>query len=110
MELRRASLVEPPEPLLDAPEVPVADPLARLVEHEPALDHITVIMVGDDVPLEILQEHKKLTLKYQNAMKMLGGVGKRSLGSLHIMEEMARSNLRAYERCHGLTESDNHLI
>jgi hypothetical protein len=61
-------------------------------------------------PLEILQEHKKLTLKYQNAMKMLGGVGKRSLGSLHIMEEMARSNLRAYERCHGLTESDNHLL
>ena len=61
-------------------------------------------------PLEILQEHKKLTLKYQNAMKMLGGVGKRSLGSLHIIEEMARSNLKAYERCHGLTESDNHLL
>ena len=61
-------------------------------------------------PLEILQEHKKLTLKYQNAMKMLGGVGKRSLGSLHNIEEMARSNLKAYERCHGLTESDNHLL
>jgi len=61
-------------------------------------------------PLEILQEHKKLTLKYQNAMKMLGGVGKRSLGSLHIMEEMARSNLRAYERCHEITEADNHLL
>ena len=61
-------------------------------------------------PLEILQELKKLTLKYQNAMKMLGGVGKRSLGSLHIMEEMARSNLRAYERCHEITEADNHLL
>jgi len=61
-------------------------------------------------PPEILQEHKKLTLKYQNAMKMLGGVGKRSLGSLHIMEEMARSNLRAYERCHEITEADNHLL
>ena len=61
-------------------------------------------------PIEILQEHKKLTLKYQNAMKSLGGAGKRSLGSLHIIEEMARSNLRAYERCHGLTESDNHLL
>ena len=61
-------------------------------------------------PLEILQEHKKLTLKYQNAMKMLGGVGKRSSGTMHIIEEMARSNLRAYERCHGLTESDNHLL
>ena len=61
-------------------------------------------------PLEILQEHKKLALKYQNAMKMLGGVGKRSLGSLHIMEEMARSNLRAYERCHEITEADNHLL
>jgi hypothetical protein len=61
-------------------------------------------------PLEILQEHKKLTLKYQNAMKALGGVGKRTSGLLPMIEEMARSNLKAYERCHGLTESDNHLL
>ena len=61
-------------------------------------------------PLEILEEHKRLTLKYKNAMKALGGVGKRSSGSLLIGEEMARSNLKSYERCHGLTESDNHLL
>lgn len=65
---------------------------------------------GKKFPLEILQEHMRLTVKYRNAMKSLGGMGKRSLGSLHIIEEMARSNLRAYERCHGLTESDNHLL
>jgi predicted ATPase len=61
-------------------------------------------------PLEILQEHKKLTLKYRNAMKALGGVGKKTSVTLQAIEEMARSNLRAYERCHGLTESDNHLL
>lgn len=61
-------------------------------------------------PLEILQEHKKLTMKYRNAMKVLGGVGKRSSGSLHIGEEMARSNLRAYERFHEINEEDNHLL
>ena len=27
--------------------------------------------------LEVLQEHRKLTLKYRNAMKALGGVGKK---------------------------------
>ena len=61
-------------------------------------------------PLEILQEHRKLTLKYRNAMKALGGVGRRSSGTLQAIEEMARSNLRAYERCHGVSEADNHLL
>lgn len=61
-------------------------------------------------PIEILQEHKRLILKYRNAMKALGGVGKRTSGTLQAVEEMARSNLRAYERCHGLTESDNHIL
>jgi len=60
--------------------------------------------------LEILQEHRKLTLKYRNAMKALGGVGKKTSATLQMIEEMARSNLKAYERCHGLTESDNHLL
>jgi hypothetical protein len=43
-------------------------------------------------------------------MKALGGVGKKTSVTLQAIEEMARSNLRAYERCHGLTESDNHLL
>jgi hypothetical protein len=60
--------------------------------------------------LEVLQEHKKLTLKYRNAMNALGGVGKRTSHALQVVEEMARSNLKSYERCHGLTESDNHLL
>lgn len=59
---------------------------------------------------EILQEHRKLTIKYRNAMKALGGVGKRTSGTLQLVEEMARSNLRAYERCHEITEADNHLL
>jgi len=61
-------------------------------------------------PLEILQEHKRLTLKYRNAMKALGGVGRRTSGTLQAVEEMARSNLKAYERCHEITELDNHLL
>ena len=61
-------------------------------------------------PLEILQEHMRLTMKYRNAMKSLGGVGKRTSGTLQAIEEMARSNLRAYERCHEITEADNHLL
>lgn len=60
--------------------------------------------------LEVLQEHRKLTLKYRNAMKALGGVGKKPSYTLTCVEEMARSNLRSYERQHGLTESDNHLL
>jgi hypothetical protein len=61
-------------------------------------------------PLEILEEHKRLTLKYKNAMKALGGVGRKSSHTLMGVEEMARSNLKAYERCHGITEDDNHLL
>lgn len=60
--------------------------------------------------LETLQEHRNLTMKYKNAMKVLGGVGKRSSGALLVVEEMARSNLKAYERCHEITEADNHLL
>jgi hypothetical protein len=60
--------------------------------------------------LEILQEHRKLVLKYRNAMKALGGVGKKPSHTLLSVEEMARSNLRAYERCHSITEKDNHLL
>ena len=60
--------------------------------------------------LEMLQELKKLVMKYRNAMKALGGVGKKSSHTLRGVEEMARSNLKSYERCHGITEDDNHLL
>lgn len=43
-------------------------------------------------------------------MKALGGVGKKSSYALQCVEEMARSNLKSYERQHGLTEKDNHLL
>lgn len=59
---------------------------------------------------EVLQEHKKLVIKYRNAMKALGGVGKKSSYALQCLEEMARSNLRSYERQHQVSEKDNHLL
>ena len=54
---------------------------------------------------EILEAHAKLQAKFDSAMGRSGGVRGRAGRALIEEEEVARSNLRAFERAHGLTPS-----
>ncbi len=54
---------------------------------------------------EILEAHAKLQAKFDSAMGKSGGVRGRAGRALIEEEEVARSNLRAFERAHGLTPS-----
>ena len=57
------------------------------------------------VPKEILQEHERLVREYQIAIYRIGG-NRRVSKSLRDAEEVARANLRAFERRHDLTSPD----
>ena len=54
---------------------------------------------------EILEAHAKLQARFDSAMGKSGGVRGRAGRALIEEEEIARSNLRAFERAHGLTPS-----
>jgi hypothetical protein len=54
---------------------------------------------------ELLEEHAKLQARFDSAMGKSGGVRGRAGRALIEEEEVARSNLRAFERAHGLTPS-----
>jgi hypothetical protein len=53
--------------------------------------------------MEILEQHAKLQARFDSAMGKSGGVRGRAGRALIEEEEVARSNLRAVERAHGLT-------
>jgi hypothetical protein len=53
--------------------------------------------------MEILEQHAKLQARFDSAMGKSGGVRGRAGRALIEEEEVARSNLRAFERAHGLT-------
>jgi hypothetical protein len=55
--------------------------------------------------MEILEQHAKLQARFDSAMGKSGGVRGRAGRALIEEEEVARSNLRAFERAHGLTPS-----
>ncbi len=52
---------------------------------------------------EVLEAHARLKLRFESAMNKSGGVRGRAGRALIEEEEIARSNLRAFERAHGLT-------
>ena len=52
---------------------------------------------------EILEEHSRLKAAFESAMSKSAGVRGRAGRTLIEQEEVARSNLRAFERAHGLT-------
>lgn len=54
---------------------------------------------------ELQQQHGKLIREYQMALYRIGGM-RRVSKSLRDAEEVARANLRAFERRHGLTSPD----
>jgi hypothetical protein len=54
---------------------------------------------------EVLEAHAKLQARFDSAMGKSGGVRGRAGRALIEEEEVARSNLRAFERAHGLTAS-----
>jgi hypothetical protein len=54
---------------------------------------------------EVLEAHAKLQARFDSAMGKSGGVRGRAGRALIEEEEVARSNLRAFERAHGLTPS-----
>ena len=54
---------------------------------------------------EVLEAHAKLQARFDSAMGKSGGVRGRAGRALIEEEEIARSNLRAFERAHGLTPS-----
>ena len=54
---------------------------------------------------EVLEAHAQLQAKFESAMGKSGGVRGRAGRALIEEEEVARSNLRAFERAHGLTPS-----
>ena len=54
---------------------------------------------------EIMQEHGRLQREYQTAVYRLSSSPKKSKASRDA-EEVARANLFAFERRHGLTSSD----
>lgn len=58
---------------------------------------------------EILERHALLRREYEVATYRTSGVGKRTPKSLLDAEEVARSNLRAFERLHGLTSADHRV-
>lgn len=57
------------------------------------------------VSKEILEQHRILVREYQTMLSKRGNVAKPSR-SLRESEEVARANLRAFERLHGLTSPD----
>lgn len=57
------------------------------------------------VSKEILEQHRLLIREYQTMLQKRGPVNKPSR-SLRESEEVARANLRAFERLHGLTSPD----
>lgn len=73
-----------------------------------SLWNITDSGVDEPIPLskEILQEHARLQREYTSAVYRMGSAGKKTPKSLRDNEEVARANLRAFERRHGLTSAD----
>lgn len=63
--------------------------------------------VDEPQPLskEIMQQHAMLVREYATAVYRRGGL-RRVARSIREAEEVARANLRAFERRHGLTSSD----
>ncbi len=55
------------------------------------------------IPIEILQEHSRLKAKFEGIMAITGVENGRVSRALMEEEEVSRSNLRAFERAHGLT-------
>lgn len=55
------------------------------------------------VTKEILEEHGRLKYKFERALEKAAGTRGRVGRALMEEEEVARSNLRAFERLHGLT-------
>jgi hypothetical protein len=58
---------------------------------------------GPTVTKEVLEEHEKLKYKFDRALEKAAGTRGRVGRALMEEEEVARSNLRAFERLHGLT-------
>lgn len=54
---------------------------------------------------EVMQRHAELVLEYTRAANRMGD-GRRTSSAVRDAEEVARSNLKAFERIHGLTSSD----
>lgn len=68
---------------------------------------ITDSGIDEPKPLskEVMEQHSKLIREYASAVYRMGGM-KRVSKSIRDAEEVARANLRAFERLHGLTPSD----
>ena len=58
---------------------------------------------------EVVERYTFLRREYEVATYRTSNVGKRPPKSLLDAEEVARSNLRAFERLHGLTSSDHRI-
>ena len=58
---------------------------------------------GPTATKEVLEEHEKLKYKFGRALEKAAGTRGRVGRALMEEEEVARSNLRAFERLHGLT-------
>ncbi len=58
---------------------------------------------------EMMERYAFLRREYEGATYRTSGVGKRPPKSLLDAEEVARSNLRTFERLHGLTSSDHRI-
>jgi len=61
------------------------------------------------LPKEFMEEYERLKREYQYATFRTSGVGKRVPKSLRDAEEVARANLRSFERRHGLTTFDHRI-
>lgn len=70
--------------------------------------NITDSGVDEPVPLskEIMQEHARLQREYQTAVYRMSANPKGASKPARDAEEVARANLSAFERRHGLTSSD----
>ena len=55
------------------------------------------------VTKEVLEEHARLKYKFERALERAAGTRGRVGRALMEEEEVSRSNLRAFERRHGLT-------
>ena len=64
---------------------------------------------GIDQPMpvskEVMEQHSRLVREYTSAVYMMGR-SRRVPKAVKDAEEVARANLRAFERLHGLTSSD----
>lgn len=54
---------------------------------------------------EVMQRHMELVREHTKAVNRMGG-GRRVSSAVRDAEEVAYSNLKAFERIHGLTSSD----